>query len=115
MIKREQLSRIHQLSCAQAYEIIKAKNADYGASEDALRNFRLVEQMNVPMEVGILTRMADKLARIGKLVTTPGGPSVKDETVDDTILDMINYAIILRAAIAERHPEEYLKKLLEVK
>jgi hypothetical protein len=103
MIKPEQLFQIHGIMTSKALEIIKAKNADYGADEDALRNFRLVEQLGIPMEVGILTRLADKIARIGKIIQS-GEVHVKDETIEDTILDAINYLIILRAALNE--PQE---------
>jgi hypothetical protein len=94
------LFEAHIRTCSEALEIIKRKNADYGADEDALKNFRLVEQLGIPMPIGILTRLADKLARLGKIITT-GKQAVMDETVDDTILDMINYAIILKAALHE--------------
>lgn len=98
---REELLAMHERTCKAAVEIMKVKNADYGASADALRNFRLCDMLGVPLTHGIVTRLGDKLARIGKIVTS-GETAVKSETVTDTILDMINYAIILRAALCEK-------------
>lgn len=100
MITPQELFNLHSDTTNAALEIIKKKNADYGADEDALRNFRLVQQIGVPMEIGILTRLADKFARLGKIITT-GKQAVMDESIDDTILDAINYLIILRAALSE--------------
>ena len=100
-ITREQLLATHTTICGNAKMLMMDKNADYGATEDALRNFRLCENMMIPIEVGILTRLGDKLARISKIVIT-GEAIVKNETVEDTIMDAINYLVILRAAIEER-------------
>jgi hypothetical protein len=100
MITREQLLQLHTLVTTQALSIMKDKNSDYGGNNDALRNFRLVEQLGIPMEIGILTRLADKIARISNIITK-GSAAVKDETVYDTILDGINYLVILYAALTE--------------
>jgi hypothetical protein len=98
---REDLLKSHVIICEQARHIMESKNADYGATTDGLRNFRLCENMMIPIDVGILTRLGDKLARIAKIIMT-GDTVVKDETVQDTIRDAINYLIILAAAIEEK-------------
>jgi hypothetical protein len=100
MITRPQLLDLHTTTCKAALSIMVDKNTDYGANDDALRNFRLCENMGIPIDVGILTRLGDKLARIGKIVTTKQ-TAVKAETVQDTILDAINYLVILTAALKE--------------
>lgn len=82
---------------ANMLAITRAKNSDYtGGSDDAFQNFRLVESMNIAsVEVGILTRMSDKFARIAGL-TKPGAEAkVKSESLADTLLDLANYSIIL--------------------
>lgn len=104
---REELLAMHETTCKAAVEIMKVKNADYGASTDALRNFRLCDMLGVPLTHGIVTRLGDKLARIGKIVTS-GETAVKSETVTDTILDAINYLVILKAAIDEKDKETLL-------
>jgi hypothetical protein len=100
-LKPDELFLIHAKTFETALAILKKKNADYGADEDALRNFRLVQQLGIPMEIGLLTRIADKLARIGKIVTS-GKQEVMDDTVEDTIVDTINYLVILKAALQEK-------------
>jgi hypothetical protein len=100
MITREQLLDLHTETCGSALKIMVDKNTDYGATDDALRNFRLCENMGIPIDIGILTRLGDKMARIGKIITS-GKVAVKSETVEDTIMDAINYLVILRAAIME--------------
>jgi hypothetical protein len=81
---------------AEAMGIVEKKNQDYGADSNPFKNFELVSHLGIPVEIGILTRFADKVARISNLI---GGkqPAVVDETLDDTILDAINYLAILRA------------------
>ena len=104
MITPATLFAIHDETCSTAKEIIQKKNQDYGADADALRNFRLVEQIGIPMPIGILTRLLDKMARLGKIITS-GKQAVMDETVEDTIVDAINYLIILKAALQEKKQE----------
>ncbi len=54
-------------------EITKRKNSDYaGANEDPFNNFRHIGQLvGMPSveEIGFVTRMSDKLSRIGSFVT----------------------------------------------
>lgn len=78
-----------------ALETMKKKNADYSGSSESMRNFRLsAEIAKVSMSQGILTRLMDKVTRIGNLLDKEDG-EVKDESVFDTIQDLINYAAIL--------------------
>jgi len=56
------------------------------------------------MPVGIITRLGDNLARIGNLIAQ-GNAVVKNESIDATILDAVNYLIILRPALAETKPK----------
>jgi len=67
------------------HETYLKKNADYGASFDDLFN-----------EFGMtsaLLRMKDKYNRL-KSITEKGEIQVKDESVEDTLLDLANYAIL---------------------
>lgn len=78
-----------------ALETMKKKNADYSGSSESMRNFRLsAEIAKVSMSQGILTRLMDKVTRIGNLLDKEDG-EVKDESIFDTIQDLINYAAIL--------------------
>jgi hypothetical protein len=82
------------LSCV---ELISKKNQDYSIKEDALRNFKVITLAGVTLERGLLVRIFDKLARLSNILEKQA--AVKEETIDDTILDTINYLAILRAAI----------------
>lgn len=77
-------------------EITKAKNSDYTADcGDAFANFKVVEKLGVcSLEVGMITRISDKLARLVGL-TKGKEIQVKDEKYEDTLLDMANYSILL--------------------
>lgn len=86
------------------YALMQKKNADYcGAAgkNDAFINFKRVEAMGITTtEKGLLTRMSDKLGRAGALIDTPA--KVKDEALEDTLIDLANYAIILKCYFDEK-------------
>ena len=74
---------------------MEAKNHDYGATDDAFNNFRNCERLGIcSVEEGILVRMSDKLSRASTLLKKEG--KVEDEKIGDTLLDLANYAIILK-------------------
>ena len=95
-----ELLAAHKELTERARELMVSKNADYGADADALRNFRLTALVVGDLKSGILVRLCDKLARIGTFAKK-GELAVKDESVEDTILDGINYLVILATAIRE--------------
>lgn len=78
-------------------EVTKAKNADYtGGSGDPFANFKQVGnfiQVEGVTEIGFFTRMSDKFSRIGSFITK-GVLMVKDESVEDTLIDLANYCIL---------------------
>jgi len=78
-------------------QLVKTKNKDYGATEDALANFRKSVNVGVAPERAILVRLSDKISRISTLLANEA--EVSDETIDDTIHDAINYLAILRVII----------------
>ena len=78
-------------------EVTKMKNADYtGGSADPFANFEqighLIQAPNV-VSIGFLTRMSDKFSRIGSFISK-GILLVKDESVEDTLIDLANYCIL---------------------
>ena len=81
----------------ECLDIAKAKNADYANIGDAFKNFKAVELVGVDARRGIMVRMVDKMSRISNLLDRKG--KVKDEKIEDTIKDLINYANILLALI----------------
>ena len=69
-----------------------AKRADYNAGK--MNNFELSDKLfGVNSYVGILIRMSDKLSRLGSFVQK-GFHAVKDESIEDTLLDLANYSLI---------------------
>lgn len=77
----------------KSIDIIKKKNSDYSGGEDGYKNFTKIERLyDIPTEYGFLTRMSDKLSRIENIFDKKA--KVKDETIEDTILDLINYSNI---------------------
>lgn len=76
-------------------DIVRKKNQDYAKGSDPFANFRFSQLINIPVEEAIMVRALDKMARIGNLLHKQN--SVLDETVEDTICDLINYLAILRA------------------
>ncbi len=90
-------------------EITKKKNADYaGSGDDPFSNFRqiggLVQIPNV-IEIGFLTRMSDKFSRIGSFISN-GTLQVKEESVEDTLLDLANYCLLFAGYIRSLNKEK---------
>ncbi|MBO8180850.1 MAG: hypothetical protein H0Z19_10330 [Archaeoglobus sp.] len=91
---------------AEALDIVELKNTDYATDDDPLSNFRLVESLGiVETEKAIFVRLSDKYARLANFLKR-GDFAVKDERVEDTVKDLINYAGILLYAIKKRKKDE---------
>ena len=76
---REALEAIHR----ECLDLGAKKSNDYGAVADA------IAMAGVP---GVVTRMLDKQVRLLSLTKPGHDMSVKDESLRDTLMDMINYA-----------------------
>jgi len=80
----------------KAKSLCDNKNIDYAQQKDPFSNFEMVESLKIcDVPTGILVRISDKLARIANLLRRNGKMAVKDERLEDTLLDLINYSIIL--------------------
>ena len=78
-----------------------AKNSDYaGFSKDPFANFKNSTIVNVPIEKGIMVRMMDKVSRITTLLDKEA--KVKDESIQDTLMDLINYTAILKSYLKNK-------------
>lgn len=81
-------------------ELHDRKNADYAGKEsgDPLANFRISERFGVSAWLGCLVRLSDKFSRISVLAKRLNlgkeGASVSDETIEDTLKDLANYAVL---------------------
>jgi hypothetical protein len=97
--------KFHALICDQARNLSLKKNHDYSAPERqgtdqfaVFKNFQLVERMGITgVEQGFLVRLSDKFQRLSNLLNPDHTAAVLDESVDDTIKDIINYVILLAA------------------
>ncbi len=72
------------------------KNADYagsGKETDPFKNFKGSEFVKVSPDRAILVRIMDKISRVSNLLSQEA--QVKDEAIEDTLMDLVNYAAIL--------------------
>ncbi len=95
--KREEYFDFAENFFGSCVEISRKKNADYtGSSEkdNPFSNFESVEAIGISTVSGFLTRMMDKMARVGSFAKK-GELQVKDESVTDTLKDLANYCCLL--------------------
>lgn len=96
----------HESICCILNKIYKSKNADYGDSFG-----ETYEKLGI---VSAVTRIADKTNRLVNLMNAEA--NVEDETIEDTLLDLANYAIMTVMELQKRDPElnkEYECDLIE--
>lgn len=102
---RTELIEYFEKTTKRMCETCKAKNADYAGTEedqDCFANFTKVELLGfATAEQGFLTRMTDKFCRIGTFVKK-GVLQVKDETVEDTFIDLANYCLLMAAYVKSK-------------
>ncbi|HEY6766593.1 MAG TPA: hypothetical protein VI386_17675 [Candidatus Sulfotelmatobacter sp.] len=85
---REDYLREFEKLTARMLEITKKKNNDYGGTADPFKNFRTFG------ELGILVRISDKFSRLLTAIQEKRKFEV-DESLEDTALDLSNYALLL--------------------
>lgn len=95
MNQQQYLERFKEVT-QQMYMITEAKNKDYSWEwcSDAFANFKVVEEFWIATTDWFITRMLDKMKRIGNL--TRQWNYVSDEKITDTLLDLANYSIIFK-------------------
>ncbi len=107
MLSYNDLLNIHNSLTYEARALLEVKNKAYSKDikVDALSNLKMVEALGCcTTEQGILARMCDKVSRLSTLTNnkTKGRENIEnDESIRDTILDLINYAVLLEAALKE--------------
>lgn len=94
-MNKEQFYEFHASFTRNMLEVSRAKGADYtGSSQDPFANFKQVELLGIcSTEQGFLARMTDKMSRVASLLNQEA--QVKDESIEDTLKDLANYAILL--------------------
>lgn len=88
-------------------ELSRKKTADYtGNGADAFANFRQIPENWT--EIGFLTRMGDKMARLRSFVQN-GDLQVKDESATDTLRDLANYCSLFAAYLQSDENSQKVK------
>ena len=95
--------KIHEDLCNEIHELYAKKNSDYGDSFAKVRE-------EIPN--AILVRLNDKLNRLKSLMADPEKHQVNNESIDDTLMDLANYALL---ELIERRAEQIdqMKKMME--
>lgn len=95
-MNREQYLQEFKNITDQMYAITQKKNSDYtGDVTQPFKNFTMVETMGAATtEQGFFTRMNDKMMRFAGFLKN-GTLQVEDEKIEDTLMDLANYSILL--------------------
>jgi hypothetical protein len=101
---RARLLANHEKLCGDGLALMRRKNHDYAGrqGEDPFANFRRCQAMGICSTVqGFLVRMTDKMSRLSTFAEA-GELLVKDENVTDTLVDTINYSVLLASYLQEQ-------------
>lgn len=81
-------------------EVIKKKNSDYANDKDPFANFSYSSEIaGVEKYQAILQLIGMKLSRIKELMSSGKEPNF--ESIEDSILDAINYLVILDSVVKD--------------
>lgn len=100
---REGLKEFFEDKTELMKEICVNKNHDYtGKNVSPFANFEKVERLGIcSTEQGFLTRMSDKLSRVISFVEQ-GVLKVEDEKIEDTLIDLANYSLLMAAYLKSK-------------
>jgi hypothetical protein len=104
MTEKEKLFKFHKEITETAFSIMERKNKDYASEDDPYLNFRAAENFGIHPVKGIVLRTSDKLARISNFVDNG---NLQNESVYDSILDIINYAVLMYGLIKQDNDLTY--------
>jgi hypothetical protein len=106
---RDELLAHHKALCNKAFSLMQRKNADYAGKggDEPFANFTRCEAMGIcQTEAGMLVRMTDKMSRLSSFVES-GTLEVKDESVEDTCLDLINYSVLFYSYLQSKKEQKH--------
>jgi hypothetical protein len=102
----EGVPRYHEL-LEEIRQIHIDKNKAYSTGDDKMGNFhrsrRLGPKPGLLPSLGILNRMQDKWSRVESL--SQGVPDVVNESMEDTLKDLANYALLAIICLEEEREE----------
>ena len=102
---RDELLKYHNEICKAAQELMSLKNRDYAGEggKEPFANFTRVESLGIcSTEQGFMTRVTDKISRLSSFLNS-GKMHVEDESFYDTIVDVINYMVLLSAYVKDKN------------
>ena len=109
ILTREEMEKEFHAWVGRMQELLIVKNKDYGVSHDPLANLRSVEMSGITIDHGIVVRMLDKMSRLCSFYEK-GYLAVRDETINDTLMDLCNYAFLHHIARTGKDNEFEKKK-----
>ena len=110
---RDELLKYHRELCESARDLMSLKNRDYAGSDgnEPFANFTRVESMGIcSTEQGFMTRITDKMSRLSSFLNS-GKMHVEDESFSDTIVDVINYMVLLSAYVSDKESVDNTSKV----
>lgn len=97
---KEQQEKHFDALVGQMREILLKKGNDY-ANIDRLSNFKLAGSISgLNAELNCLSLISTKVARLGVLLNSKNKPN--NESIQDSVLDLANYSILLSMILSER-------------
>ncbi len=109
-MNRNELLQHHEILCGDALELMTRKNHDYAGSEGDTpwMNFQRSEIMGIcKTQQAFMVRIMDKISRLITF-TNAGELLVKEEGVEDSIIDIINYMVLFSAFLKDKREENEL-------
>lgn len=102
MTKQEQEQHFNEVTETMR-TILLSKGDDY-ANIDRLSNFKLAGNISgLNAKLNCLSLIATKVARLGVLINSDKAPN--NESVNDSVLDLANYAILLSMILKDTENE----------
>ncbi len=81
--------------------ILSKKNHDYSEVTDAFANFKSsAELAGITPAQSLLTLLGMKMARLSQLIGN--GKQPMNEKIEDSLIDVINYTLLLRGVLQEQ-------------
>ena len=104
-MNRDWLLTLHTKLTEEAKYLMELKNHDYSGGENREKPFlncSRVESMGITStEKGFLVRLTDKMSRLSTFCQE-GDFKVDDESLRDTVIDIVNYSILLYAYVESK-------------
>lgn len=104
-MNRATLYNLHREMSAKSLALMTKKSQDYSVDTDVFLNFNRGEVLGfASAESGLMLRVVDKISRISAFLNR-GELSVDNESVEDSILDIINYMVLLNGMLVDAKDE----------